>query len=81
MAKAFSDYYLPNKIVENEYDDSSMSIQHLYDVIDDATDLLTLIDAKINLEDWVEFKIARARQDIADVKSYIKNNPKIGRYV
>jgi hypothetical protein len=77
MAKAFSDYYLPNKIVENEYDDSSMSIQHLYDVLDDATDLLTLIDAKINLEDWVEFKIARARQDIADVKSYIKNNPNI----
>jgi hypothetical protein len=75
MTKAFSDFYLPNQIIQSEHDDSSMSVQHLYDLLTDGGDLLDIIDPGKNLEDWVEFKISRARQDIADVKSYLKNNP------
>ena len=75
MSKAFSDFYLANEIVETEHDDSAMSVQQLYDLQDHIDTLLSIIDSEQNLEDWVEFKISRAQQDIAEVTSYLKNNP------
>lgn len=78
MKKAFSDYYLPKEIIESDKDDSSMSTQHILDLLSDAAELFDLVDPSENLEDWVEFKISRAKQDISDVKSYLKNNPHAG---
>lgn len=56
--------------------DSHMTAQFLEEIAKDALDLVKLINPEKNLEDWIDFKIARARQDLADVKSYIEYQSK-----
>lgn len=56
--------------------DSHMSVQFLEQLAKDAKELASLIDPEKNLEDWIDFKIGRARQDIADIRSYIEYQSK-----
>jgi len=52
--------------------DSHMTVQFLEQLAKDALALSQMIDPNKNLEDWIDFKVGRARQDIADIKSYIE---------
>lgn len=57
---------------ENE---SSMSVQHLMDIAQAAGEMLDIVEPDKDMEDWIDTKIARAKQDLLDVLHYLKNNP------
>lgn len=53
-------------------DGNHMSRQFLEDIAEAAEEMFHLINEDGELEDWVEFKISRARTDLYDVFSYLK---------
>lgn len=55
--------------------DSGMSKSYIKQIIESAQELNQLINPEKDLEDWVDAKITRARNDLADVLGYLKYYP------
>lgn len=53
-------------------DGNHMSKQFLQDIAGAAEEMFHLVNEDGELEDWVEFKISRARTDLHDVLSYLR---------
>ena len=55
-----------------EESDSRMSKSYIKQILEAASQLDELVDPEQDLEDWVDAKITRARNDLADVLGYLK---------
>lgn len=58
--------------MDMEDDGNHMSRQFLQDIAGAAEEMFHLVNEDGELEDWVEFKISRARTDLHDVLSYLR---------
>lgn len=55
--------------------DSRMSKSYIKQIIESANQLNNILNPEHDLEDWVDAKITRARNDLADVLGYLKFYP------
>lgn len=55
--------------------DSRMSKSYIKQIIEVANELDHLLNPEQDLEDWVDAKITRARNDLSDVLGYLKHYP------
>lgn len=62
------------KTIKTSENESYMSQSYLKNMQQMASDLLEIVDPEADLEDWVDAKITKAHESLADVHNYLRNH-------
>jgi len=56
-------------------EEGGMALSQLKTLIDDAQEIMPMLQKDTQLEAWVQSKLTKAQDYISSVKDYLKNNP------